>query len=109
MEMTLRRSQIGDRNVLVASGDLDLVSLPRFNDALSRLVSESPGRTVVVDVDGTGLVEDAVLGLLIGAAGRARNAGGDLVVVCTEPRMRERLAQNGFDRAVVVSTTIADS
>lgn len=109
MEMTLRRSQIGDRNVLVASGDLDLVSLPRFNDALSRLVSESTGQTVVVDIDGTGLVEDAVLGLLIGAAGRARVGAGDLVVVCTEPRMRERLAQNGFDRAVTVSATITNA
>lgn len=99
-------SQVGDKNVLVASGDIDLVSLPRFNDALTRLVSHAMGQTVVVDIDGTGLLEDAALGLLLGAAGRARSTHGDLVVVCTEPRMRERLSQNGFDRAVGVSSTI---
>lgn len=109
MEMLLRRTQVGDKNVLVASGDVDLVSLPRFNDALSRLVSESAAQTVVVDIDGTGLLEDAALGLLVGAAGRARAADGDLVVVCTEPRMRERMALNGFDRAVTVSSTISEA
>lgn len=109
MEMTLRHTQVGDRNVLVAQGDIDLVSLPRFNDALVRLLSQSTGQTAVVDIDGTGLLEDAALGLLIGAAGRARAAAGDLVVVCTEPRMRERFAQNGFDRAVSVSTTISNA
>ena len=109
MEMSLRQLQIGERQVLVASGDVDLVSLPRFNDALARLVSGSTGRIVVVDIDGTGLFEDAALGLLIGAAGRARTQSGDLVVVCTEPRLRERLAQNGFDRAVSVADSISNA
>jgi anti-anti-sigma regulatory factor len=47
--------------------------------------------------------------LLLGAAGRARNTGGDLVVVSTEPRMRQRLIDTGFDRAVTVVESISGS
>ena len=51
--------------------------------------------------------DDAALGLLLGAAGKARTAGGDVVVVCTEPRLRERLMITGFDKAIIVRHSIA--
>lgn len=109
MDLELRRTVIGTRHVLVVSGDIDLVSLPRFNDALVRLVTDNASHTVAVDVDGAGLIEDAALGLLLGAAGRARTAQGDLVVVATEQRLRSRLSTTGFDRAVVVANSVAGS
>lgn len=109
MELSLRRSVVGDRHVLMVAGDIDIVSIPRFNDALSRLVTEGKGSTVVVDLDGAGLVDDAGFGLLLGAAGRARTAHGDLVVVSTDTRLRQRLAETGFDRAITVLTSISGS
>ena len=109
MELTLRRTQVADRHVLVVSGDLDIVSIPRFNDSLTRLTTDGRGSTVVVDLDGAGLIDDAGLGLLLGAAGRARNNSGDVVVVCTEPRLRLRLADTGFDRAINVVQSISGS
>lgn len=107
MELTLRRTQVGGRHVLVVTGDVDLGSLPRFNDSLSRLVADDPGNVVVVDLDGAGLVEDAALGLLLGTNGRARSSSGSLVVVCTEPRLRKRLSETGFDQAVSVAASIS--
>ncbi len=109
MELSLRRSRVGDRHVLMVTGDVDIVSIPRFNDALSRLVTDGKGSTVVVDLDGAGLVDDAGFGLLLGAAGRARAAAGDLVVVSTEARLRQRLTDTGFDRAVTVVQSISGS
>lgn len=107
MDLSLRRTQVEDRCVLMVSGDLDIVSIPRFNDALTRLIAEGRGSIVVVDLDGAGLIDDAGLGLLLGAAGRARATNGDLVVVSTEPRLRQRLTDTGFDRAVSVVQSIA--
>lgn len=98
---------MGSVPVLVVSGDLDLSALPRFTDALVRLVSDHPAAVVRVDLDGAGVVDDAILGLFLGAAGRARSAEGDLVVVSTDQRLRQRLAENGFDRAVRVTTSIS--
>lgn len=109
MDLEMRRTVIGTRHVLVVTGDVDLVSLPRFNDALVRLVTDNAGNTVAVDVDGAGLIEDAALGLLLGAAGRARTTQGDLVVVATESRLRARLSTTGFDRAVTVAQSVAGS
>lgn len=109
MDLELRRTLVGSAPVLVVSGDLDLATLPRFTDALVRLVSDHPAAVVRVDLDGAGLVDDAILGLILGAAGRARSADGDLVVVSTDQRLRARLTENGFDRAVRVATSISAS
>ena len=100
--MTLRRAAIAQKQVLMVSGDIELGSLPRFNDALSRLVTDDAGHVVVVDIDGTGVIEDAALG----AAGRARAAGGDIEIECTDARLRQRFAENGFDRAVTINQSI---
>lgn len=106
MDLVLRRSVVGGAHVLIVAGDIDLPALPRLSDALLRLVADSPGGTIVVDLDGAGLVDDAALGLLLGAAGRARGAGGELTVVSTDQRTRSRLRDTGFDRAVEVRDSI---
>lgn len=100
MELTARLTRIGETQVLHLSGEVDLATLPRLSDALVRL--EAAGGTCAVDLDGVVVLDDAALGLLLGAAGRARRGGGDLVVVCTSAPLRSRLAQTGFERAVRV-------
>ena len=62
-------------------GSVDLATLPQLGDALFRLVADHPGQRVAVDLDGVDVLDDTGLGVLLGAAGRARQAGGDLVVV----------------------------
>ncbi len=109
MDLALRRTLIFKRHVLIVSGDVDLPTVPRFNEHLLRLVADAPGDIVVVDIDGADVVDDSALGLILGAAGRARSLGGDVVVVATGVRMRQRLAENGFERAVTVSSSIADA
>ena len=88
-------------------GDIDLATVPRFGDALTRLVADTRGSTCVVDLDSAGSIDDTAFGLLLGAAGRARTADGDLAVVCTDQRLRDRLVTNGFDRAVRVVSSIS--
>lgn len=107
MNLTLRRTTVGDRAVLVLEGDVDLATVPRFGDALTKLVTDTAGTVCVVDLDTAGSIDDTAFGLLLGAAGRARSAHGDLAVVCTDHRLRQRLADTGFDRAVRVIASIS--
>ncbi len=87
-------------------GSVDLASVPAMRDRLVQLVTDHAGTTVVVDLDGVIAIDDAGLGILLGLAGRARELGGDLRVVCSPGRLRDRLARTGADRAVTVSDRV---
>lgn len=102
MDPVLVTSDVGGMRVLAVRGEVDLATIPRLRDALVRLVGEHGGATVAVDLDGVSVLDDSGLGVILGAAGRARAAGGDLVVVCSDPRLRARLHLTGLDRAVDV-------
>ena len=61
-----------------------------------------PAGCLIVDLDGVTVLDDSGLGVLLGAAGSARQGGADLVVVCNNNRLRERFDVTGFSRAVEV-------
>lgn len=102
MELVCSLADIGTLHVLQVSGEIDLATLPYFADHLVRAVTMHPGDTVFVDLDGVTALDDTGLGMLLGAAGRARERSGDLVVVCNNERLRARFALTGLDRAVRV-------
>ncbi len=93
---------IGELPVLHLAGEIDLATVPELRDAAHRLVMEAPGRTVAVDLDGVTVLDDTGLGILLGTAGRARDRGGDLIVVCTSDRLREWFDASGLARAIEV-------
>jgi anti-sigma B factor antagonist len=109
MSFRAEQHESGDRHVVALSGTLDLGTVPALLNALATALLDRRGATVVVDLDGVDAVDDVGLGILLGAAGRARRSGGDLVVVCSNPALRDRLALTGFDRAIDVTDTLPKS
>ena len=109
MELLCRLTQLGNRPVLHASGEVDLATLPYFHDHLSRSVALVGEGTLYVDLDGVIALDDTGLGILLGAAGRCREQGGDLMVVCTNARLLARLAITGLDRAITVVPRVSAS
>jgi anti-sigma B factor antagonist len=108
VDLVARTSTVGGRTVVSVSGEIDLATIPKLHDALTRAVASAPpSSTVFVDLDGVYVCDDSGLGVLMGAAGRARQAGGEMIVVCSPGPLRERLAQTGFDRAVTVVASFA--
>lgn len=102
MELICSLTLLGDAPVLQVSGEIDLATLPYFRDQLVRAISLHHGRTVFVDLDGVSALDDTGLGMLLGGAGRARDDGGDLSIVCTTERLLARFASTGLDRAITV-------
>jgi anti-sigma B factor antagonist len=102
MELRVRHDVVGSLPVLALAGSVDLATLPQLGNALFRLVGDHSGRRVAVDLDGVDVLDDTGLGILLGAAGRARQDGGDVVVVVSDERLRARFTATGFDRAVDV-------
>ena len=93
---------VGSAPVLSLTGSVDLATVAESARPAASGRRRPPGGTVVVDLDGVDALDDAGLGVLLGAAGRARQTGGDLVVVCASEHLRERFAFTGLDRAVTV-------
>jgi len=106
MELDCQLVTLAQQLVLVLSGEIDLATVPLFRNHLGRALNGCRGTTLVVDLDGVTAIDDAGLGALLGAAGRARELDGELVVVCTEPTLRRRLEVTRLDRAVEVRDRI---
>ncbi len=107
MDLQLRRSVIGGTDVLVAAGELDLGTVPQLRNALVQLVCDRPGRTVAIDLDGVTVCDETALGILMGAAARARDANGDLRIVCTDERLLTRFAKTRLDLAIDVVSRVS--
>lgn len=107
MELVCSLTVLGDLPVLQASGEIDLATLPYFHDQLNRAISLHVGAEVFVDLDGVTALDDTGIGMLLGAAGRAREHGGDLLLVCNSDRLRSRFSLTGLDRAMVVQARVA--
>jgi anti-sigma B factor antagonist len=93
---------VADDAVISLSGEVDMATLPLLHDALTKALAHHPGRMIVIDLDGVTVLEDVGLGILLGAAGSARLTGADLVVICNNMRLRERLDRTGFSRAIEI-------
>jgi anti-sigma B factor antagonist len=88
--------------VVAIAGALDMATMPRLRDRLVRVISEHPGETVVLDLDGLSVIDDAGLGVLVGALRRARVHGGDVALVCTGAELLELFALTRLDRAFAI-------
>jgi anti-anti-sigma factor len=98
---------VAGRPVVVLAGSVDLATVPALHDALTRAIIDHPAMTIAVDLDGVEALDDIALGVLLGAAGRARRGDGDLVVVTGSETMRQRLAITRFDRAIEVTASLS--
>lgn len=107
VDLLCRTVIIGGMPTLDVTGEIDLATVPVLHDALRRLVADHRGQAVAVDVDGITVLDDAGLGVLLGAAGRAREQQGDLIIVCTTERLLHRFQLSGLDRAVEVRARLA--
>jgi anti-sigma B factor antagonist len=107
MSLRATLADVAGRVVVTLIGSVDLATVPELLNILTRAILDHPRETVTVDLDGVDALDDVGLGILLGAAGRARRGEGDLVVVCHDDALRQRLTLTGFDRAVEVRTSLS--
>jgi len=98
MDLVVRQEDHAGIPVLSFAGELDLTTVPQARDALVRMSATHPGQTVVVDLDGVTFLDSIGLGVLVGGLRRVRAAGGDLLLVCSTPRLLDVFALIHLDR-----------
>jgi anti-sigma B factor antagonist len=100
-------SDVAGVPVVALSGRVDLSTIPTLQNALVRTIAANIGKVVAVDLDGIEGLDDTGIGILVGAAGRARGSGGDIVVICTADALLRRFAITRLDRAVDIVANAA--
>ena len=106
MDLRTTSSTVGGIPTVAVHGVVDLASIAVFRDALLRTIHSNSGELIVADLDGVAALDDAGLGVLLGAAAAARQADGDLEIVCNDERLRTRLERTRLDQAIAVRTSI---
>jgi len=105
IDFSLSEDDCNDDCLVVAvRGDLDLFTAPDLKQSLTEAIEGGTTR-IVVDLDEATSIDSTTLGVLIAAVKRLRIRGGDLAVVCTDPRIAKTFEITGLDEVFGVRGT----
>lgn len=102
------RLEVSDRDgwaVLGVTGEVDVATAPRLREQLITLVNEGRHR-IVVDLSAVDFIDSTGLGVLIGALKRVRTHDGNLVLICSEPRILKVFDITGLDRVFSIHPSL---
>lgn len=99
MHVQLRR--VADTTVVALGDEVDLAAVPTLHQSLRRAIDRASG-PVAVELDGVTVIDDAALGVVVGAAAHARRQDVAFSIVCTESRLLARLVDTRLDQIVLV-------
>jgi anti-sigma B factor antagonist len=74
-----RRAAADGATLLACIGELDLATVPAFEDALCR--AEADGRAIILDLSGLDFIDSRGLGTILALDRRVRESGGRLTIV----------------------------
>jgi anti-sigma B factor antagonist len=90
--------------VVVVAGEIDLAVAPSLRQSLAQFLSDDCYDIFVDLVDAT-FLDSIALGVLVGALEQCRQAGGDLHLVVSEPRILRVLEITGLAQTFTVHTS----
>ncbi len=94
--------------VLEVRGEVDLTAAPRLRHALVAIVAEGHDH-VVVDLTDTEFLDSTGLGALVAGLKRIRARGGEMRVVCSNPRVCKVFEITSLDRVVPMFETVEEA
>lgn len=108
MDLTLDGTRSGDWFVLHVGGEIDLATAPTLRERMTREIDGGEHR-VIIDLTAVDFIDSTGLGSLIGALKRVRGHGGELRLVCAEPRILKVFEITGLDRVFEIHGDVAAS
>ena len=99
-------STVGAFPCLRPLGEVDIASVAALQEALSVPLDSGQTRRIM-DFGGLSYLDSTGLGCITAARRRARDAGGDLVLVCTQSRILRLLSITGLDQVFTICKTTA--
>lgn len=96
-ELSVSSHEQGRFTVVEANGDIDLISAPVLRGSLESLFRDSR-LALIIDLRGVPFLDSSGLGVLVGAQRAVRPHGGDIRLVCHEPRVLRVFSITGLDQ-----------
>ncbi len=92
--------------VVTPLGEVDIASVTVLQSTMDRLLDEGTTR-LVVNLESLDYLDSTGLGCVTAARRRARDLGGDLVLVCTKDRVLRLFRITGLDQVFTMCATVA--
>ena len=108
MDLGLELSERDGYSVLAVSGEVDVATVPRLREQLHGLVAQGD-TSIVVDLDAVDFLDSTGLGVLVGALKRVRSSGGELYLVCTQPRIRKVFEVTGLTKVFSIHDSVDEA
>jgi anti-sigma B factor antagonist len=108
MDLGLVVSEEADWTVLAVSGEIDIATAPSLREKLHSLLAEGH-QNLIADLDEVTFLDSTALGVLVGVLKRARTEGGELRIVCNQPRVRKVFEITRLDSAFDLCTSVDDA
>ena len=94
--------------VVGVRGEIDVATAPPLRERL-QAQSAAGQATVVVDLSSVTFLDSTALGVLVGALKRCREAGGNLPLVITEPRILKVFEITGLTDVFPIHSSVGEA
>jgi anti-sigma B factor antagonist len=107
MDLVLGTHTTGSWTVVSVEGELDLSTSPVFNEYIVQRLNEGSFR-LAFDMTRVPFMDSSTLGVLVTCLKRAREKGGDVVLVGLDGSPLKVLTLTGLDQVLVPIPSLAD-
>ena len=94
--------------MVTPAGEVDISTVETLRDQLNGLLDEGSDR-LVVDLGQLDYLDSTGLGCVTAARKKAQDLGGDLVLVCTRPRILRLFTITGLDSVFTICGSVAEA
>lgn len=106
--MDIRILEEGNTIIVVATGKLDAITAPEYENMLGRLIGEGKAR-IVVDFDGLDYISSAGLRALLATSKAIRAKGGKEAFANVKGNVREVFDMTGFSTILNLYDSVQDA
>lgn len=104
MELEIGVRTVGEVTILDVAGELDLYTVPRLDEGL-RAAARPPRPLLVVNLARVAYIDSTALKVLTDHQKRARERGGEIVIIAAPPTIAKIFKITGLDKVLPVVTT----
>ncbi len=109
MNLHLEVTDTGGVSVTVAiSGELDLYTAPKLRERLDELILGGSA-IMVLDLEKLDFMDSSGINVLVGSLRRLRACGGELRLVCTQPRLLKLFEITGLMSSFAIYDSLAEA